>query len=785
MFSNLAHNNAEQTVENNEFHEFEVDKAIINDLIHAQNGTIATALRELIMNAIDAGSTTCIIALNKQGFSIADTGAGFADKASIEQVFKRFGEPHQEGDAVFGRFRIGRGQIMGFGVITWHSNSFKMHTDVRHRGNGFQLVEDDNDTYQGCTVSGTFYDPIDDWDLRSIKEELSKLVKFADLDISLNGISLTTDEQIEWDIEDDELKIKWCPQRRDGIMLYSQGVFVKEIPRYSYGLDADIITKRQLKLNMARNEISEVDPLWKKIDQHLKAQSLTIAKKSQRMSEETRKSVIYQLVGRQVHLYDVMHLPLLKDCRGRCISLKTLAKNLTPLTVAPKGSRLAEKLAARKTIFVFAHDELRLWDVSTLEQWVENLLEQALENRYTLMRYDQWASLTLLDFDSINTEFDESMVLLSPSKLPVRVAAARSAIAYASGVMSKRITKHSDYEVNKRKIFIGESDVADGWTDGMTYIAVNMAMTTLLDSGYYGAVQLSLLLLHEYCHDSQDHGSHEHDFDFFERYHDLSSTYRDEIVGHTATSLFNRYLSELGQRKEMLPKEVVKNFKWPVVNESIEVTGVLKGKLSPLAKAVLDLSPLRYRANGARFTAVSSRCNDGYGRVSAYMEKQFIEAGLAIPDERFIHRMADNYQAANTISKKEWATIYAQYAQLHSLDVEIVTRLHRNCSNANTFLQTLCMDSTGLTSFEYLTLTSMTTLNGADFSHTLPLYSHRNYQYQGFNTEDMASSSTKRAEFALKRINSVINGINNPIEKQAFLSQFLSTDGINALELMP
>ena len=41
---------------NSVFHEFEVDKSIITDLIHAQNGTVSTALRELVMNAIDAGS---------------------------------------------------------------------------------------------------------------------------------------------------------------------------------------------------------------------------------------------------------------------------------------------------------------------------------------------------------------------------------------------------------------------------------------------------------------------------------------------------------------------------------------------------------------------------------------------------------------------------------------------------------------------------------------------------------------------------------------------------------
>ena len=47
------------------YHEFEVDKNIIKDLIHSQNGTIATAIRELVMNGIDAGSESLNIIISK------------------------------------------------------------------------------------------------------------------------------------------------------------------------------------------------------------------------------------------------------------------------------------------------------------------------------------------------------------------------------------------------------------------------------------------------------------------------------------------------------------------------------------------------------------------------------------------------------------------------------------------------------------------------------------------------------------------------------------------------
>ncbi len=37
---------------NSVFHEFEVDKAIITDLIHSQNGTISTALRDFVRSVL-------------------------------------------------------------------------------------------------------------------------------------------------------------------------------------------------------------------------------------------------------------------------------------------------------------------------------------------------------------------------------------------------------------------------------------------------------------------------------------------------------------------------------------------------------------------------------------------------------------------------------------------------------------------------------------------------------------------------------------------------------------
>ncbi|MCD9492616.1 hypothetical protein GLP30_17165 [Photobacterium phosphoreum] len=756
---------------NSVFHEFEVDKSIITDLIHAQNGTVSTALRELVMNAIDAGSKRCDIQINSSSFSVADTGEGFKSKENIEKVFKRFGEPHKEGDAVFGRFRIGRGQIMSFGAITWHSNNFKMHTDVRQFGNGFKLEEKPKEHYSGCHVSGCFYEELSQWDLLNVKTDLIKLVKYADLVVTINGVDITETQSTQWDIDDDDVKIKWTPNRRDGIHLYSLGVFVKNIERYRYGLDADIVTKRALTLNMARNEINDIDPLWKIIDGHLKAQSLIIANKKQRMTEDTRKSMIYQIISGEVSLVDVFNLPLVRDCRGQCVSFKTLLSRSMPVSIAPDKSRVADTIASRKTATILHHDELRLWEVNSLEEWQDILIHCAIMSNAPSWVRRYLSQFCWIEFDDLKQGFNESLTILKPSSLSPRISAGKNALSYASKIMSKRLSKHNNEAISVRKILIGESTVADGWTDGLSYIAINKKMVALLDNGYYGAVQLALLLLHEYCHDTQDYGSHEHDFAFYERFHDLSSTYHNEIIGHTATSMFKRYQDELVQKNESLPKEVKRNFKYPIINNTIDLTGTLEGALTPLAKQLLDMSPIRYRIRGNTIHAVyKSWDGTKYNKIPKFIESLIEKSGIKCPDEKFISRMTDDYKKANKIIIKEWDKVYEEYALKENISVNFLKKLH-GCYSPESLFKALCSDSSGLKSFEYRSLINTRTIGSSSYLHT---FKSTDWQMERTPSFQFANSSALRTEYALNGIKRIINGITETTERELFIKTFLT-----------
>ncbi|MFK5951004.1 MAG: hypothetical protein QM500_19805 [Methylococcales bacterium] len=767
--------------QNEEFHEFEVDKAIVGDLIYSQNGTIATAIRELVMNAIDAMSLTCEIRLGATGFEIIDQGQGFGSRENIEKFFKRFGEPHTEGDAIFGRFRIGRGQIMAFGSITWHSDEFKMKTDVSNSGHGFTLIEDKDDIHRGCKVYGNFYSPINDWDLRTAKEEICKLVKYAEQDVSYNGIPISYNHSTQWDYEDEDVKIIWNPNREDGIMLYSLGVFVKDINRHHYGINADIVTKKALKLNMARNEVSENDPLWKKISVLLQEQAIKEGRskiKGKQIDENTRRSLIRQVLQGNIEFDEARRMPLIRDCRGHTVMTCNLWTNKRPLTISPSaGDRVADRLASRKMATVLHYDELRIWGADSLEELIELMAEKATTSQYRSLIFEI-KGIRIEPFDKLAMGVSDKLNLVKQANLKPREASARTALQYASGIMSNRINYHVEDKIAKRQISIGESDVADGWTDALSFIAIGRHMLPLLDKGYYGAVQLATLMLHEYCHNENDMGSHEHDFIFYERYHDISSAYKNEVLGHTALSLYTQYQRELMKRSESLPDEAYNQFKYPVINDLQHYIGQVKGnKLSTLAVLLLDSSKANYSITKTKFEAKINyhKSNDIYKQVDKALKKAIKNDGVELPDEQAIEAISKNWEAANKIIHRETIKTAEEWADQYGHDASLMKKLFFRGVGFSDLLSIICQDkNSGLYAFEGAELYPTRILGSATYEHRFRSPSFWGCEGRQWVNKDMAEDKTKRTEYALTGIKDIVKGIIDEDEKREFIETFLS-----------
>jgi len=761
------------------FEKFEVDDAIIGDLIHSQSGTVSTAIRELVMNVFDAGSPSCHIRLGSKSFEVIDQGEGFGSRENIIKYFKRFGEPHKEGDALFGRFRIGRGQIMSLGDVTWHSGEFKMMTDVAKKGYGFNLTEDHDDIHNGCKVYGEFYHPINNWDLKNAKDEICKLVKYAEQGVTFNGIPISENDSTSWDYEDEDVKIKWNPNRDDGIMLYSLGVFVKDINRHHYGVNADIVTKKSLKLNMARNEISENDPLWKKICGILQEESIKVGRnkaKSKNIDEDTRRNLIRQLIHDNIIFDEAQVMPLIRDCRGHNVLLNSLWNNKRPLTISPfAGSRVAERLATGKMVTVLHYDELRIWGVNSIKGLLQLIADKANGSRYQPCTRAYLNEIRVVPFDELAKGVSDKLTLLKPSDLNPRETSAKSALQYASGIMAKRINYHVDEEIDKRRIVIGISEVADGWTDAISFIAIGQHMLKLLDWGYYGAVQLATLMLHEYCHSKNDMGAHEHDFNFYERYHDISSAYKNEVLGHTALSLYTRYQSELMKRSEALPDEAYKQFKYPVINDLRHYTGQMKGKkLSHLAIILLNGSKANYSFTKTKFEAKTSISNRSID-ISKILNKEIIKDGYTLPDEKSIEAGTDNWDSARKIIRKETLKVAEEWAISENHDYDLIKNIFFNGTSFMELLKYICQDkNSDLYAFERTELYPTRIVGSKYYIHRFRSPSFWGYEGRQWVNSEMASDRKKRTEYALTGIKDIINGITDENEKREFIESFIN-----------
>ena len=161
-------------------HDFKIDKNILYSIISKQAGTIQKAFLELTMNSIDAGASEIRMEFDGENFSFSDNGKGFESEEEIHKFFGTFGTPHQEGDATYGKFRMGRGQIMAFSHNVWKSNTFYMDVDIKNRGINY-IFESNQEKIEGCLITGELYTKLEELKLKEFESEFERLlIEFSD-----------------------------------------------------------------------------------------------------------------------------------------------------------------------------------------------------------------------------------------------------------------------------------------------------------------------------------------------------------------------------------------------------------------------------------------------------------------------------------------------------------------------------------------------------------------------------------------------------------------------------
>ncbi len=542
---------------------------LLYDVITKQAGTLQKAILEGVMNGVDAGASRIEIALTNETLTINDDGKGFKDRTEIEQFFETFGTPHKEGDARYGRFRMGRGQLMAFGKNVWRTNTFKMAVDIKGHGLDYDLSAL-SPPQPGCRIEIELYDPLLPSERDSIERELKSWVAHVDVPVLLNGKQISKPPtEAEWDVETPDAWFKLAASRNT-LSVYNLGVLVMNAPASRFGTGGTVVSKRRLDVNFARNDVQNTCPVFNRIKAELRKHSDHVVVAKPKMTDAERQHVAERILDKSLPIEDALDIKVLTDVEGRHFALSKLASLLgsNPIIItAPRGDRVAIRIADAKLANVLANDTLERFAADSPADLISQLQDLALaaNDRVTANSRIHWSAQNnsrpyaiynfcrcielarprnIDEFEHlIGTHFDDiNLNQLKPNE-KIKIRALQNASYQIASTLPDRSIS---VRFRTRTVRAGDSDLADAWTDGIGIIWINRSQLALLETGYTGCSRLAGLLLHEYMHEGPDTDTHTHDADFYQRYHDL--TLDTDIIGTAAAAMMKALADEARRR---------------------------------------------------------------------------------------------------------------------------------------------------------------------------------------------------------------------------------------------
>jgi len=441
-----------------------------------------------------------------------------------------------------------------------------MHVDVKKNGLDFTTEEFKKIKHKGCRVDVELYELLDASSRQAVEREVPHLCKYVDVDLYMNGEQINVDPNTEkWDYETEDGWMKvisnslgrnsWSSGK--GVDVYQQGVFVENIPEYRAGVGGTIVTKLPLKLNFARNQVMRGQcPRWKRMHALMTQASQDSAKKKLILNTAERSAMVDQLRNREISYHDTASMRLFQDAQNKTWSANQIAAatskktkwKLTPsrqlvVSFAELYDRKADKVMQRKMALVLDNEVLDQWGIQP-----EEFPELLGRWRYGLRKNVIYKPLDEIDMSEVNDHR-----ILNEEQLTPRERMVLEIIESAQWSF-RNIFYDTNESREPRLIRAGESSTADGWTDGSSYIAINVGfLRNRIKRGLTWAMwyEIAALVLHEYCHSDSDTSSHSHDPHFYQLYHDTSTE-----LSWIVDAMFRRYLKRLETNSKKVPKRL-------------------------------------------------------------------------------------------------------------------------------------------------------------------------------------------------------------------------------------
>jgi hypothetical protein len=528
-------------------HEFTMDPNLLVSVIKAQAGTLSKALLEGVMNSIDAGATRVDITLTTDGFTVSDDGRGFADAEEIRLWFGRFGTPHVENDAIYGRFRMGRGQMMAFAATDWKSGEFRMQVDIDKRGLTYEL-DAAQPIVKGCLIAGKLNEPLSDWRLRDTLTELKMFVAYALKPVYVNGELYgepAAGLKKTWTFEDDDAFYKVVPGAGE-LLCYNQGVYVEEMGIWNVGMGGIVVSKSALKLNFARNAVMQHEcKVWERIAIRLNKVVMDKMMTAKSLTDGERKYLARRLsAARYDESIDWRKAKVLTDPTGKHFALSELRSYKTFVHI-PTDTGLACAAHGTAQTFVVTDSLLTRFGCSSMEDWLDQM--KSLSDDLIDPDYE------VIDMKDVSSRGLGGSAEVLASALARRERAAHATLMFLNEQLGARlmaagtVTQLREIRVGKHK---HNSFIA--WTDGTSYITANKKFFKRFERGMDGVVEWLLTLVHEYTHSTDDSESHDHGDVFYRSFHDSLTADPALSMGSLARAGLIEYLNQL--TKNGLPK---------------------------------------------------------------------------------------------------------------------------------------------------------------------------------------------------------------------------------------
>lgn len=551
---------------------FRMHPDMLFSIIKSQAGTFDKAILELMMNAVDAGATEARFDFDGKTFAMQDDGKGFRDRQEIEAFFETFGTLHAAGDAVFGRFRMGRGQVMAFTRNRWRSGSFSMHVDIREKGLEYDL-QTLPETVAGCRIEGDLYDPMSPSDTLRTIDGLTDMCKYLPIPAFINGkrVSLSMDS-VKWTFEDDDAYYLLRPQS-NSLEAYNLGVLVRSYyGAQAMGVGGLVVSKKPLQVNFARNDILVSScEVWKRISAKLKVHSAETQEKAPVQNEAYRAMMLDRLIAGAFDSADemvaaVMDAKVVTDYSNRHFSFDALATRLgghRPLVLAQSHSLQADRVHQKDLAIVLSPKFANRARFKSLDEVIEridaNLGMFGIAEDWSIRKRLREIAERILPLESVAESINEQHDIIEEKRLSKDERVTLSVINY----MSERIALSGGLGCQAiRKIRACTSETVDGFTDGKAVIYVERKYLKV--PGYEGAIfshfeAVKHLLVHEYLHEENDSTGHGHPAEFYERFHDLVS-FKLHRVGLNAVKAYIAARQKAGmklRRAELVALDLV------------------------------------------------------------------------------------------------------------------------------------------------------------------------------------------------------------------------------------